>query len=192
MKSCITVLFIFFSFGFVLAQTDTNQFEERKYTKSKNIDPALGMEFNVGFGILDVESVTMAGIQGFYGAKFNEKLILGGGFGIHLYEAERFLPLFVEGRYLMGVDQTRFMIGTSLGAYWGWEQSIWQQYFNPYMGFAHKAFDHVELTISIGLIYKPYEVRLEPVRLPGGGFSNVSGTEEVIGRFFSIRFGCQF
>ncbi|HKK40423.1 MAG TPA: hypothetical protein VJ949_13465, partial [Cryomorphaceae bacterium] len=63
---------------------------------------------------------------------------------------------------------------------------------NPFMGFSIQTFDNVHFTVSLGIIYKEYDVPKEPVRLPGGGFSNISGSREVVGRFFSVRFGCRF
>jgi len=174
---------------FAFGQED---FEKRKYTDEKKIDWAFAVEFNTGLGILDVESVNMAGIQTMYGAALGEHFTTGLGTGIHLYEDNRFIPVYFEGRYMAGQGQTKFLIGTSLGAYAAIDQGQWERYINPFMGFTYEAFEHVALTISIGLTYKDYEVRLEPVRQPNGSFANVAGTEEIVGRFFSFRFGCLF
>jgi len=169
-----------------------SEFEERKYTKEKKFKKVITVEFNAGFGILDVESVTMAGLQTSYGLELGNHFTVGAGTGLHLYESERFLPLFGEFRYFAGSGSTRIMLGSSIGAYLGGEENNWDRYINPFMGFSIQTFDNVHFTVSLGIIYKEYDVPKEPVRLPGGGFSNISGSREVVGRFFSVRFGCRF
>lgn len=189
LKALSCIFLVLFVSQLVCGQED---FAERKYTKENKVDWALSVEFNTGLGILDVESVTMGGLQSIYGASFSEKFIIGAGTGIHLYEDERFVPLYLEGRYMAGQGPTRFLLGTSLGAYSALDGNGWERYINPFMGFTYEGFEHVALTVSIGLVYKDYEVRLEPVRLLNGGFANIAGTEEIVGRFFSLRFGCLF
>jgi len=183
-------LFMAFTVFSVFAQDA--EFEERKYTKEKNFEKIFTVEFHMAFGILDVESVTMAGLQTSYGIKLGDHFTVSAGTGLHLYASERFLPLFGEFRYLPGEGSTRFMLGSSLGAYFGGDESSWDRYINPFMGFSNQAFENIHFTVSLGLTYKEYVVPNEPVRLPGGGFSNIAGTREVIGRFFSVRFGCRF
>jgi hypothetical protein len=183
--------FLFFTL-LLNAFAQDSDFEERKYTKKKNFKKIITVEFNTAFGILDVESVTMAGLQTSYGVIWNDKFSLSGGTGIHLYESERFLPLFGEVRYTPGKGNTRILLGGSAGAYYAWQLKEWDRYINPFLGFTYQAFDHVHFTFSIGLVYKEYEVPNEPVRLPNGTISNVAGTREVLGRFFSVRFGCRF
>lgn len=191
MRLIIGFLIIFF-LSCLTAMAQESDFEERKYTKENKIDWSLAVEFNTGFGILDVENENMAGIQALYGGSFADRFHLGAGTGIHLYADDRFLPLYLEGRYILGKGPTKFMLGASGGVYRALDQAEWERYINPFLGFTYEAFDHVALTISLGLVYKDYEIRKEPVRLPGGGFSNVAGTREIVGRFFSIRFGCLF
>lgn len=169
-----------------------SDFEERKYTKEKNFVKVVTIEFNMAFGILDVETVSMAGLQSTYGIEAGDHLTVGLGTGLHLYESERFLPLFGEFRYLPGEGPTQIMVGSSIGAYYGGAQNEWDRYINPFLGFSHRAFEGVHFTFSIGITYKEYKVQKIPVRLPNGSISNIAGTREVIGRFFSVRFGCRF
>ncbi|MEM9052758.1 MAG: hypothetical protein AAGC47_11950 [Bacteroidota bacterium] len=169
-------------------QTD---FDQKKYVKEKKYEDLVSIEFNMGFGLLEVESVNMAGIQTSYFIELEDYFSIGAGTGLHLYESERFTPLFGEFRFLPGKGDTRLLLGSSIGTYYGWEEQIWDRYLNPFVGFSHKAYDNIELTISIGLVYTEYDVPRESFRLPNGSVSNPSGTEEVIGRFFSIRFGCR-
>jgi len=189
MKFAFALLLVFF---ITFAHSQDSEFEQRKYTKEKKYEKVFTVEFNMGFGILDVESVTMAGLQTTYGVIWKDQFSLTGGLGLHLYESERFLPLFGELRYTPGKGNTRILMGSSVGAYYGWVINDWDRYINPFLGFTHQALDHVHFTFSLGLTYKEYRVPNEPIRLPGGGFSNVAGTREVIGRFFSVRFGCRF
>ena len=186
------VFTLLLAFAIQALDAQDSGFEERKYTKENTTTKAITVEFNMAFGILDVESVTMAGLQTSYGFEFGDQIMVGAGTGLHLYESERFLPLFAEFRYLPGTGPTRIMLGGSVGAYYGLQENVWDRYINPFMGFSHQVFDHVHFTVSLGITYKEYEVPIEPVRLPGGGFSNVAGTREVVGRFFSVRFGCRF
>jgi len=172
--------------------SQNTEFEDRKYTKKNKNEEVFTVEFNMAFGILDVESVTMAGLQTSYGVELGDQLTIAAGTGLHLYASERFLPLYGEFRYLPGTGKTRIMLGGSFGAYYGGDENRWDRYLNPFMGFSNQAFENIHFTVSIGVTYKEYTVPKEPVRLPGGGFSNISGTREVIGRFFSVRFGCRF
>jgi len=189
MRSVLALFLICISLG---VNGQNTEFEERKYTKEKKFKELFTVEFNMAFGILDVESVTMAGLQTSYGIEIGDQFTAGLGTGLHLYESERFLPIFSEFRYLPGTGATRIMFGSSIGAYYGGQESKWDRYINPFLGFSNQAFENVHFTFSIGLIYKEYNVPNEPVRLPGGGFSNIAGTRDVVGRFFSIRFGCRF
>lgn len=188
MKFSLAFLFALF---LIAAEAQDSDFEERKYTDEKKIGKIITVEFNVAFGILDVESVTMAGLQTSYGVEWGKQWTFAAGTGLHLYESERFLPLFAEVRYSPGKGPTRFLLGSSIGTYYGLQDDVWDRYINPFLGFSHEAFDKVHFTVTLGLTYKEYEVRNERVRLPGGGFSNISGTTEVVGQFFSIRFGCR-
>ncbi|MCZ4407200.1 hypothetical protein O3Q51_00160 [Cryomorphaceae bacterium 1068] len=189
MRFVFSLLLTLISLGICAQDSD---FEERKYTKEKKLNSLFTVEFNMAFGILDVESVTMAGLQTSYGIELGDQLTVGAGTGLHLYESERFLPLFGEFRYLPGNGSTRIMLGGSIGAYYGGDDNSWDRYINPFMGFSNQAFENIHFTVSLGITYKEYQVPNEPVRLPGGGFSNIAGTREVIGRFFSVRFGCRF
>jgi hypothetical protein len=175
-----------------LVHGQDEDFEERKYTKEKGFEDVVTIEFNMAFGLLDVEGVTMAGLQTTYGVEIGNSFTVGAGTGLHLYDSERFLPVFAEVRWLPGKSKTHFMLGGSIGAYYGGEDQVWDRYLNPFMGFSHQAFESVEFTLSVGLIYKEYEVPTQPERLPDGSISNIAGIEEVVGRFFSVRFGCRF
>jgi hypothetical protein len=186
------VSILLFALTVLSLSAQDSEFEERKYTKEKKYVKVVTVEFNMAFGILDVESVTMAGLQTSYGIELGDHFTASVGTGLHLYESERFLPLFGEFRYLPGKGSTRIMLGSSIGAYYGGDENSWDRYINPFMGFSNQAFDNIHFTVSLGLTYKEYLVPNEPMRLPGGGFSNISGTREVIGRFFSVRFGCRF
>ena len=166
-------------------------FDQKKYLKEEKFDDQVSIEFNMGFGLLEVENVNMAGIQTAYSINLADYFSIGAGTGLHLYESERYLPLFGEFRFLPGKGKTRLLLGSSIGTYYAWEDQIWDQYLNPFVGFSHKAYDNIELTFSIGLIYKEYDAPRESFRIPNGAVINPSGTEEVIGRFFSIRFGCR-
>ena len=189
MRFVLALFPVFISLGVSCQNTE---FEDRKYTRENKYEKVSTVEFNMAFGILDVESVTMAGLQASYGVELKDQFSLAAGTGIHLYASERFLPLFGEFRYLPGRGATRIMFGGSFGAYYGGDENRWDRYINPFMGFSNQAFENIHFTVSLGLTYKEYTVPNEPVRLPGGGFSNIAGTREVIGRFFSIRFGCRF
>jgi hypothetical protein len=189
MRFVLAVFLVFLSLGGYCQNTE---FEERKYTKENKYEKVFTVEFHMAFGILDVESVTMAGLQTSYGVELGDQFTLAAGTGLHLYASERFLPLFGEFRYLPGRGSTRIMFGGSFGAYYGGDENSWDRYINPFLGFSNQAFENIHFTVSLGLTYKEYTVPKEPVRLPGGGFLNISGTREVIGRFFSVRFGCRF
>jgi hypothetical protein len=186
------VLILLFALTVLSLSAQDSEFDERKYTKESKYEKVFTVEFNMAFGILDVESVTMAGLQTSYGIELGDQFTAAAGTGLHLYGSERFLPLFGEFRYLPGRGQTRILLGGSFGAYYGGQENQWDRYINPFLGFSNQAFDNIHFTVSLGLIYKEYIVSNERVRLPGGGFSNISGTREVVGRFFSVRFGCRF
>jgi len=166
-------------------------FDQIKYNKEKKLVDRVSIEFNVGFGLLEVENVNMAGIQTSYGIELKDYFSISLGSGLHLYESERYLPLYGEFRFSPGRSNTKLLLGSSIGTYYETENQIWDRYVNPFVGFSHNAFDNIELTLSIGLVYTEYDAPRESFRVPGGGVVNPSGTEEVIGRFFSIRFGCR-
>jgi hypothetical protein len=147
---------------------------------------------NFGLGILDVEGIAVAGLQTAHGFWFGDHFSAGLGTGIDLYESDRFIPLYFEGRAYLGNRKTRFMAGFSWGAYLATSDASWENYINPFLGFTYNAFDHIAFSLSLGLIYKQYDVRREPVRLPNGTVDNIAGTRRVTGEFVVVRFGCVF